>query len=358
MPASLTTFMCCSYGEQDVPVVELFKAHLRAEGVEPIVEKERYSVGTSVPQDIRESMETCDFVTFTITAPGPSTWLQNEFGIAFGLNKTTVIFVEEGAELGESLPKTMGLQLARFRRVESGNIERQVREVMKSVREKLERQRSVPLLTISMRPVQELQIVNLFAVSEENPQRDQRMAEVLSQETGSLRLLARTGRSYLHVEGKNWRQRFGGRFVGVERRLDSGVPMTVILENPYDENGRLRLQADGETQPWTDMPWARLEQLVDRYERNLEVSFTSVPMFCSLFFTDQSVFYDPYHFGTVAQGQPTKNNFLVIEFDNRQSRAGKSSYATLERHFEFVRQSGMTMSFEEFREKYCDVLPT
>lgn len=209
----------------------------------------------------------------------------------------------------------------------------------------------------NQRSMPDLQIKNIFRIPEENDLREERMQEILLEETSSLRLLARSGFSYLHSQGLNWRNmtKQESEEGGICWLLEQGVPMTVILENPYCENGKCRLRADGNSKPWRDLSWERIQEIKNKYD-NLEVCFTAVPILCSLFLTDSSAFYDPYHLGRLPTAEASKNHFLVFEFSKPKRPVRHNYYEQLWCHFEFVREDELTLSFKQFEQKYGDRL--
>lgn len=210
----------------------------------------------------------------------------------------------------------------------------------------------------SHRAIPELKVRNIFKIPAENKIRDQRMKEVFLQNTGHMYLLSRTGSSYLHHVGPNWNCQAGDDIegVGVESKLEQGVQVVVILENPYSENGTIRHRADEVPGPWRDLSWIRIKELTDKYT-NLKIYFTSAPIHCSLFLTDNSVFYDPYHFGKLKKWETSKNNFLVIEFEKCKDSNEPKFYELLKRHFDFVlRDEATILSLDQFEKQYCDLL--
>jgi hypothetical protein len=62
---------------------------------------------------------------------------------------------------------------------------------------------------------------------------------------------------------------------------------------------------------------------------------TEHPVNCSLFFTSDAVFYDPYLWGLPNPSGRTENNFWVFEF-RRSEHKKYDCYPLLEKHFEFL----------------------
>lgn len=217
--------------------------------------------------------------------------------------------------------------------------------------------RKVKLRMKSQRIIPELKVNNIFRIPKENDLREERMQEILLEETSSLKLLARTGFSYLHSQGPNWRYRTKRESEegGIRWQLEKGVPMTAILENPYCENGKCRLRADENSKPWRDLSWERIQELKKKYD-NLEVYFTAVPILCSLFLNDNSALYDPYHLGRLPTAEISKNHFLVFEFTKPKRNIQYNYYEQLQCHFDFVLKDELTLPFEQFEQKYKDHL--
>lgn len=208
---------------------------------------------------------------------------------------------------------------------------------------------------MNQKSIPELKIKNIFRIPEENDLRGERMQEILLEKTSSLRLLARSGFSYLHSQGPNWMNmtKQESEEGGIRWLLEQGVQMTVILENPYCENGKCRLRADGNSKPWRDLSWERIQEIKKKYD-NLEVYFTAVPILCSIFINDSSAFYDPYHLGRLPTAETSKNHFLVFEFTKPKRNVQHNYYEQLWYHFEFVLKDELTLSFERFEQEYRD----
>lgn len=167
-------------------------------------------------------------------------------------------------------------------------------------------------------------IANIFRIPKENSARDARMMEVLSDTFSSLSLLGLSGFHYVHAQGKNWQY-------GIRRHLDEGRPMRILLAHPEGEEARIRKRAEarGNAEAFLKVPLRRLEELKNRYPQ-LEVKLTTLPIYCSIFMTDRSVFYDPYHLGCLEGHDSGQNLFLLVEFTHGQC------YTLLERHFDFL----------------------
>jgi hypothetical protein len=207
--------------------------------------------------------------------------------------------------------------------------------------------------TPPLRPIPELFIKNIFAIPEENPQRDARMAELLDNERpGELLLLARTGFNYLHDAGVNYRVGFG-------KHLREGkVPIRVLLENPYAKLAEAHLQASRAKDRFGKLSPERFKELLELYTNNLEIRFTDNPVYCSLFFTYESVIYDPYHLGRPNWAERVGNHFLVFEYERptREEYLGpRDYYSLLKSHFDFL-WSDRTKTFGQLCLEHPDEL--
>jgi class 3 adenylate cyclase len=206
--------------------------------------------------------------------------------------------------------------------------------------ERLYRLRRPGEASTTLRDLNMPEILNLFRITHENDLRDERMQAVLTEDCMSIALLALSGFSYLHPEGKNWR-------FGVHRHLAEGRPMRVILMHPDGEEAKVRRKSERrrKDRPFLLVSLSRLEELAEEYA-SLELRLTRAPIYCSLFFTSQSVFYDPYHLGSFPGQQSGQNQFVVIEF-----RRGHS-YDLLESHFEFLWNAESTFPLAEVAQDY------
>jgi hypothetical protein len=191
----------------------------------------------------------------------------------------------------------------------------------------------------AMRKHAELSIENIFAIPDENPSRDTRMLELLQRavaqaqrgnKCSNLRLLARTGFSYLSPQGPVNR-------LGLGQLLGLGCRMTVVLENPFSPVSLLRQRVERREDPWAKLRPDVLMKAKQKY-KGLSLLFTDFPVYCSLFYIGDSVFYDPYHLGR-KRAEYCGNEFLVFEFRRPNVAARKRNrdyYGLLDNYFENV----------------------
>lgn len=132
-----------------------------------------------------------------------------------------------------------------------------------------------------------------------------------------MNLIAETGKSYLDIPtDRHWKN--------VKQKLDKGLHFRVLLIDPYCENKKIRNKLNGVDQTDRKLDQINLLSLNSKYD-NLEIRFTNQP-YCSLFFTDKYMIYDPYHLGKTADR--IENNFIAIEFRN-----DNPNYNILKSHF-------------------------
>lgn len=131
-------------------------------------------------------------------------------------------------------------------------------------------------------------------------------------------LLAETGKSYLDIPtDRHWKN--------IKSRLDEGVQFKVLLMNPYCTNKKVRNNINYRDGIDRKLNIEGLISLNEKYE-NLEIRFTD-EAYCSLFFTENYMIYDPYHLGKISER--IENNFIAIEF-HRNNR----NYNILKSHFD------------------------
>ncbi|WP_426350229.1 hypothetical protein ACPWSR_03045 [Alloiococcus sp. CFN-8] len=148
-------------------------------------------------------------------------------------------------------------------------------------------------------------------------------------EANEMFLLAETGKSYLDIPtDRHWRN--------IKDRLNNGIPIKVLLINPFCMNKQVRNNFNNTKGIDRKLDIESLTSLNNKYE-NLEIRFTE-QVYCSLFFTDKYMIYDPYHLGKISDR--IENNFIAIEFE-RENR----NYNILKSHFNNCWK--LSQSFEE-----------
>jgi hypothetical protein len=172
---------------------------------------------------------------------------------------------------------------------------------------------------------------NAFRIPVENALRGKRVKQMVEEEAKgrrSLRLLASSGYSYLNPNGPVWNDAKLG-----DKLVNGSMKMTAILESPFADFAITRAMANHlDTHQWQEKQ--KIENLLELLKyRNITLLVTEVPVNCSLFFTSDDVFYDPYLW-PMKSGKRTENNFWVFEF-TRTEDLDRDCYTILERHFDF-----------------------
>lgn len=148
-------------------------------------------------------------------------------------------------------------------------------------------------------------------------------------------LLAETGKSYIDDSvRKHWDH--------LKPKLDSGLKMKILIVNPFADGKIARNKLNnvkGAVDPKLNLQ--RLDYLNKKYE-NLSIKFTN-DIYCSVFFTDNYLIYDPYHLGK--SENRLENYFFAFDF-----KSNSYGYRILKNHFETSWENAMT--FEEFKVKY------
>ncbi|MBD8500129.1 hypothetical protein [Paenibacillus arenosi] len=149
--------------------------------------------------------------------------------------------------------------------------------------------------------------------------------------SNELYLIGESGKSYLDIPtDRHWKN--------IKAKLDKGISFKVLLIDPYCSNKLIRNNLNniesGEIDKKLDIE--SLKKLKSRYQ-NLDIRFTD-QIYCSLFFTDKYMIYDPYHLGKIADR--IENNFIALELRN-----DNTNYYILKNHFSNC--WSMSRSFEE-----------
>jgi hypothetical protein len=119
----------------------------------------------------------------------------------------------------------------------------------------------------------------------------------------------------------------------VKKKLDDGCPFKVLLTNPFCESKQTRNKLNSvavAVDPKLNL--MILIQLREKYP-NFEVRLTN-EIYCSVFFSEHEMMYDPYHLGQV--NERLENYFVAFRFMNFKPDHGSSYYTQLRRHFEYL----------------------
>ena len=137
----------------------------------------------------------------------------------------------------------------------------------------------------------------------------------------------------------------------LRRRLDNGDSFRLLLTSPFCPSKAIRNRLNGVStviDPKLDL--ANIDRLRTRYSR-FEVRFTD-EVYCSVFFTEHDMIYDPYHCGQV--NDRLENRFMAIQLIDRSPENGSSYFRQLKNHFNFLWKEGT--SWEDFIEAHHDQL--
>jgi hypothetical protein len=172
-------------------------------------------------------------------------------------------------------------------------------------------------------------------------ERNLRNAQIIKNGT-SFALLAETGRSYLDPSARrHWDE--------LKRKLQAGSQLRLLIINPFCEAKATRNLLNGVGEGLDrKLDLDRVLELHQQYW-NIDVRFTN-EVYCSLFFSEREMIYDPYHLGKVTNR--LENYFIALHMTpgRRQDREF-SYYEMLKSHFDFL-WSNQSISFDEFLKKY------
>lgn len=139
-------------------------------------------------------------------------------------------------------------------------------------------------------------------------------------------------------------------------KLEQGAPFRLLIMNPFCNEKRVRDSLN--YGPISFDPRFRLDILVSLYNRyrNVDIRIVSHNIYCTLFFSEEEMIYDPYHLGKV--GDRLENNFFAfrlrdISIDTPHS-ATCGYFNLLKNHFEYLWLNAD--SFELFLKAYAEEL--
>ncbi|MDQ5844870.1 MAG: hypothetical protein M3539_06190 [Acidobacteriota bacterium] len=180
-------------------------------------------------------------------------------------------------------------------------------------------------------------IANLYNMQDgiEKSQRNIDTAKIIMS-GASFCLSGSTGASYIDPSvHRHWDH--------VRTRLNEGCSFKLLLTNPFCESKQVRNSlnmVDTEVDPKLNLMVVR--QLRNKYP-HFEVRFTN-EVYCSLFFSEKEMMYDPYHLGQV--NERLENQFVAFRVRNVTLDKAVSCYTQLRRHFEFLWSNGV--DFDSF----------
>jgi hypothetical protein len=123
----------------------------------------------------------------------------------------------------------------------------------------------------------------------------------------------------------------------VRRKLADGRVFRLLLTDPFAPSKIVRNSLNHVTvlvDPKLDL--AGLRRLNSLYP-SLEVRFTQ-EIYCSVFFTEKEMIYDPYHLGQVSDR--LENRFFALRLSEQVVGPGTSYYRQLTNHFNYLWETG------------------
>lgn len=178
-------------------------------------------------------------------------------------------------------------------------------------------------------------------------EKDQRNTDTVSiiREGTSFALSGSTGASYVDPGvARHWD--------AVQEKLEAGCEFRLLITDPFCDSKLIRNKLNGVTtvlDPKLNLPV--IAQLKAKYPNRFHVKFTK-EIYCSVFFTEKEMMYDPYHLGTV--NARLENQFVAFRFENMRPERGESYYTQLRKHFEFLWDAGQ--DFDQLIAQHKDKL--
>jgi hypothetical protein len=310
-----------SYPSESFDLASLLVDRLRNENIEVWFDQVHIRASQNISDRIRAGLEEsicCIFVLSTYSLE--SKWCHAEVGAFWGSGKPIVIYpTQPRCEVPSYLS---GIRVA-------NDLSEMVFAIKQIMQESVIAADDVALDTATLIKGG---LTRAFRIPTDNPSRLKRVCELIDQEVEGkkkLRLMASSGHSYLSPAGPVWKAGLGQLIAG------GVVDMTVVLESPFSPFAVTRALANRvRHHQWEEkqVPDDLIELL--QYP-NISIWVTEQVTTCSLFFTSQAVYYDPYLWALPDAPGRTENNFWVFEFD----RAGEPEYdcyTLLEKHFSFL----------------------
>jgi hypothetical protein len=329
-----------SYPSQSKDVLALLKSYLQANGVNSIwIDKDKIQAGDNISERIKAGVrESACCILLLNKYSLDSAWCMAEVGAFWGANKSIIVYpIEPRCEVPAYLA---GISIA-------NNPEDVVKACI-----------NIPLLPLDRFLPESFRLSNLthaFRIPVEDHRREERVKELVANECSKsgqrkFRLLASSGYNYLHPNGKVWQ-------MGLDEAItELKAEFQMVLASPFSQFAITRAIANRvEHNQWEDKAiLSRLEEL-DGYD-NVIIRVTEHSVNCSLFFTSDAVFYDPYLWALPKPHGRTENNFWVFEF-RKAERKDYDCYSLLEKHFNFLATESTPLKdfLGEGRKRYEDL---
>ena len=164
-------------------------------------------------------------------------------------------------------------------------------------------------------------------------------------------LLGESGTSYLDPSVRR-------HWDFLKTKLDQGVPLRLLIVNPFCESKKLRNDLNGVTAQVD--PKIKLEIICNLSKKyaNVEVRFTN-EIYCSVFFSENEMMYDPYHLGKLTDR--LENYFLAFYLKKTSLNSDEFSYYNmLKNHFEVLWDRGMHLDqfLDEYQQYFNHIIST
>ena len=315
-----------SYPSQSKNIAELLKVYLKSKGIESIwFDREEIIASQNIQERLKEGIKDAACCVFLLSEDSvKSTWCMAEVGAFWGADKPIIIYPVM-PECNEIPILLNGLKKAN----ENEDVYRSCKEIIDKTP-----------ITMNVEPLPEILsqcgLKNAFRIPIDDHKRDIRVAELIANERSKIepryfRLLASSGFNYLHKVGRVWRAGLGDAIT------DDKIKFSVVLESPFSAFSYARALASQERKhQWKEkMDLDQIEKLENM--ENVNIRVTEYPINCSLFFTSEAVFYDPYLWSKPKKAEPVENHFWVFDFEKKsESLDDFECYHLLKLHFDFL----------------------
>ncbi len=133
----------------------------------------------------------------------------------------------------------------------------------------------------------------------------------------------------------------------LKARLDEKCQLRLLIVDPFCDAKAIRNERNDVSSPID--PKLRLDRLIEivGIYPNVQLRFTTEP-YCSLFFSEREMIYDPYHLGKIAER--IENRFIAMAIRKESDNGTNQVFAVLQDHFEFLWNTAETL--ETFRESH------
>ncbi len=317
-----------SYPNTSKDIAELLVNYLEKSGIQAVwIDTDEISVGENISRRLKEGVRESACCVFLLnTYSLESSWCMAEVGSFWGADKKIIMYpIEPRCPIPDYLVGT------RF----ANNLD----EVVKACKEVGEPTYSYgePFHQMFRRSG----MTAAFRIPEENPARDNRIKQLISEECElsgqkAFRLMASSGFNYLSSNGQSWKVGLGDAI------LDIKASFSVVLESPFSLFAKTRALANQVTHHhWQEkISLSELEKL--NQLDNVSIRVTEHAVNCSLFFTRRAVFYDPYLWARPKPARKTENNFWVFEF-TKVDEQDYDCYELLMKHFDFIESTSIPL---------------